>query len=153
MKPRLIFLYGYPAAGKTTFAKDFVEHNPSFVRISADEIRKEIYGSEDVYGDSFLIYQRILGRMRTSLKEGKDVLYDATNLRLSYRLDYLNELTDIPCFKFIYCFHTKKNVCIQRHLNRGRDIPIESLLPLFDIDEFPQEREGWDKIVHMFSVN
>lgn len=153
MRPRLVFLYGYPAAGKTTFAKDFVHNNPSFVRISADEIRKELYGSEDVYGDSWTIYQKILSRMRETLQNGKDVIYDATNLRKSYRLDYLNELTDIPCFKFIYCFHVSREESIKRHLSRGRNIPLESLMPLYDIDEYPVESEGWDKIIKVFQIN
>ncbi len=153
MKPRLIFLYGPPAAGKTTFAKQFVIDNPSFVRISADEIRKELYGSEDVYGDSYAIYKIILERMRNYLQEGKDVLYDATNLRKSYRLDYLDYLTDIPCFKFIYCFHAGKEICIQRHIKRGRNIPMKNILALLDIDEPPTEQEGWDKIVDVFPLD
>lgn len=153
MKPRLIFLYGPPAAGKTTFAKQFVADNPSFVRISADEIRKELYGSEDIYGDSYTIYEIILERMRNYLQEGKDVLYDATNLRKSYRLDYLICLTDIPCFKFIYRFHVDKETCITRHIKRGRNIPMENILKLFEIDEPPTEEEEWDKIVDFFPLD
>lgn len=107
------------------------------MRISADEVRKDLYGSEDIYGDLLIIYTKILEKMRQLLKEGKDILYDATNLRKSYKLDYLNYLTDIPYFKFIYCLHAKKDVCIERYLKRGRNIPLENLLPLFEIDEFP----------------
>lgn len=153
MKPKLIFLYGYPAAGKTTLAKSMEQEDKNLVRISADEVRKELYGSEDVYGDSLVIYNKILKEMRQLLKEGKDVLYDATNLRKSYRLDYLNQLTDISCFKFIYCLHTKKDVCIERHKKRGRNIPLEDLMPLFEIKEFPQESEGWDKVINLFSFD
>lgn len=149
--PNLIFLYGPPAAGKTTQAKDFCSRNNSYVRISADEVRKELYGSEDVYGDSWTIYQIILKRMRKLLSEGKDVVYDATNLRKSYRMDYLNEIANIYCYKKIIIFSSEKEDCIKRHLARGRDIPLNSLLPLFDINEPPSFSEGWDEIANIIS--
>ncbi len=152
MKPTLLFLYGPPAAGKTTYAKGFVEAHPDFKRISADEIRKELYGSEDIYGDGYVIYQKILARMRKALISGKSVIYDATNLRKSYRLDYLGFLTDVFCFKEILCLVEDKQVCIERHKKRGRNIPVEDLLPFFEIDEPPTLDEGWDRIVYKFPL-
>lgn len=152
MKPTLLFLYGPPAAGKTTYAKHFVEVHPDFMRISADEIRKELYGSEDIYGDGYVIYRKILARMGPALVSGKSVIYDATNLRKSYRLDYLNFLTDVSCFKEILCLVEDKQVCIERHKKRGRNISIEDLLPFFEIDEPPTFDEGWDRIAYKFSL-
>lgn len=145
-RPTLLFLYGPPAAGKTTWAKEFCNRHPEFTRISADEVRKRLYGSEDTYGDSWTIYQEILSEMRTLLIHKKNVIYDATNLRKSYRLDYLNCLTDIPCRKWIVLFSVEKEESIRRHLARGRNIPVENLLPLFEINEPPDYDEGWDMI-------
>lgn len=144
--PELIFMYGYPASGKTTFAKEYVNKHPDFNLISADSIRQELYGSQDTYGEPYVIYTKILYKMRKLLKEEKNVIYDATNLWRQYRLDYLLNLQGIECYKTIIQLDAEKEVCIARHLNRGRNIPVEKLLPYFDINERPTFKEGWDEI-------
>ena len=146
MIPKLIFAYGWPAAGKTTFSKVYCMEHPECIRIGADDIRKKLYGSEDIYGDGEAIYKEILSWMRAELKSGNDVIYDATNLRKQFRLDYLTKLEDIRCFKICKCISAPKEVCIKRHKERGRKIPMRAILPLFDIDEPPSYDEGWDKI-------
>lgn len=146
MNSKLIFMYGYPAAGKTTYSKQLHEQNKSSILISADSIRRELYGSEDTFGDGQKIYNIILQRMRENLLSGKDVIYDATNLRKDYRMDYLNNLNDIDCYKEIIRVNTDKETCIERHLNRNRNIPLEKLLPYFDINEPPTMNEGWTQI-------
>lgn len=143
---KLIFMYGYPAAGKTTYSKQIHEQNKNSILISADSIRRELYGSEDTFGDGQKIYNIILHRMREGLLSGKDVIYDAVNLRKGYRMDYLNNLADIDCYKEIIRVNTDKKTCIERHLNRNRNIPLENLLPYFEIQEPPTMDEGWTQI-------
>lgn len=144
--PTLIFMYGYPASGKTTFTKEYVKVHPECILISADLIRKELYGSQDSYGEPYVIYIEILYKMRKLLKEGKNVIYDATNLWKQYRLDYLLNLQGVDCEKEIICLQESKETCIERHKNRERNISIEKLLPYFDINEPPTLNEGWDII-------
>lgn len=163
MKPMLIFTYGYPAAGKTTFSNrfynNFLKDGLPVVLISADEIRKELYGSQDVYGDSMTIYKTILHRMINAILLEKTVIYDATNLRKDYRMDYLNALAEANVLdkfdkKIIVRITTDKETCIKRHNSRDRDIPLEKLLPYFDINEPPTMEEGWDEICDIsFSEN
>lgn len=155
VKPVLIFTYGYPAAGKTTFANrfynNFLKDKISATLISADMIRYELYGSQDIYGDSELIYKTILYRMIDCALNGQSVIYDATNLRKDYRMDYLTALAEAGALnmfdkKIIVRINTDKETCIKRHLNRERNIPLDKLLPYFDIDEPPTMEEGWDEI-------
>ncbi len=158
VKPMLIFTYGYPAAGKTTFANQlcdnfFVENFP-VILISADKIREELYGSQDSFGDPMTIYKAILEKMIYCALEGKSVIYDATNLRKDYRMDYLTALANANVLdkfdrKIIVRINTDKETCIKYHLNRDRDIPLEKLLPYFDINEPPTMEEGWDEILDM----
>lgn len=149
-KPTLIFMYGYPAAGKTTYSKlvyeSFKDQGVDMVLISADKIRELLYGSEDIYGNPEEVYQSILVRMREALMTGKSVIYDATNLYKSYRMDYLNTLKNIDCYKRIIRVNTDKETCIERHNKRGRNIPIEKLMKYFVIDQPPTMEEGWDSI-------
>lgn len=158
MKQKFTFLRGFPAAGKTTFAKRFIEENPDYVLFSADDVRKELYGSQDKYGDGKEIYDVLVGKMRKALKEGKSVLYDAVNMRRDYRTDFMRDVFDDDNalgFGSIFSWDFEKNlitiptckeVCIERHLNRGRNIPIENLIPYFSLTDNPEPCEGWDNI-------
>lgn len=149
-KPTLIFMYGYPAAGKTTYSKlvyeSFKDQGIDMVLISADKIRELLYGSEDIYGNPEEVYQSILVRMREALMTGKNVIYDATNLYKNYRMDYLTALKNVDCYKMIIRVNTDKETCIERHNKRGRNIPIEKLMKYFVIDQPPTMEEGWDSI-------
>lgn len=144
----LTFLYGFPAAGKTTFAKHFLAEHPEYDVIGADLVRQELYGSQDQYGDSHEIYQKLLEHMTNSLLRGASILYDGTNLKKQDRLDFFNDLgaTVSNCRKEIIRLPTSMEVCIGRHLERDRDIPLANLLPYFCCDEPPTKDEGWDAI-------
>ena len=149
-KPCLCFMYGYPAAGKTTRANEIYQQllksGYDVELISADKVREEIYGSQDTYGKPMEVFLRILTRMRCALLSGKSVIYDGTNLRKDYRMDYLNELKDINCYKYILRINTPKEYCIENHKYRNRNISLEKLVPYFDINEPPTMDEGWDAI-------
>ena len=149
-KPTVSFMYGYPAAGKTTYSKlvyeSFKDQGVDMVLISADKIRELLYGSEDIYGNPEEVYQSILVRMREALMTGKNVIYDATNLYKNYRMDYLTALKNVDCYKMIIRVNTDKETCIERHNKRGRNIPIEKLMKYFVIDQPPTMEEGWDSI-------
>jgi len=64
----LIFMYGYPASGKTTYAKHLSATHPGYAYLAADDIRKELYGSQDRFGNSEEIYNVLLFRMLKYLK-------------------------------------------------------------------------------------
>ena len=38
----LVFIYGFPASGKTTYAKALVAANPNYIYLAADDIRREL---------------------------------------------------------------------------------------------------------------
>lgn len=142
----IIFLYGLPASGKSTFSQHFVDAHPEFVRIGADDVRKELYGSQDSYGDPEETYQAILKKMKTALDEGRSILYDAVNMKRAYRLDYLRELAGYEAERTIIQLPTSKEVCRERFLQRKRTIPLASVDHYFELDEHPTYEEGWDHI-------
>ena len=146
---KLTFLYGYPAAGKTTFANHFLANHSNHVLVGADLVRKQIYGSQDHYGKPQEVYEVLLQKMATALKSGKSVLYDGTNLKRQDRVDFLMALCPLlgSVHTEIIRLPTNMEVCIGRHLQRDRNIPLANLLPYFKIDEPPIEEEGWDEIL------
>lgn len=141
-----VCLYGFPAAGKTTFAKHFLQEHADFVGIGADAVRQALYGSEDHYGDPKEIYAELVRQMTNALQEGKSVLYDGTNLRRQDRVDFLCDLPSMPIHKEMIKLPTSMEVCVERHLRRDRNIPLDKVLPYFSINEEPTKNEGWDRI-------
>lgn len=140
--PKLIVLYGGPAAGKSTYAKSVAG---AYV-VSADEIRYRLYGSQDKFGNGEEIWESIVYEIRSNLSRGKTVIYDACNLKKSYRLDVLDAVKDIECWKTLLRINTPIGVCQHQHKQRGRNIPWETLKKYFDIKEYPDMSEGWDEI-------
>lgn len=135
-------LYGCPASGKTTYA-----NSTCSVRVvSADAVRFDLYGSQDKYGNGNEVWAEIVKRIRYHLLKGENVIYDACNLKRSYRLDILKELSDIDCWKTLLRINTPYKVCEKWHNNRVRDISWSKLKPYFDIKEYPDMSEGWDEI-------
>ena len=84
--------------------------------------------------------------MTDALRDGKSVLYDGTNLRRQDRLDFLFDLPSIPIHREVIKLPTNMEVCVERHLQRDRDIPLAKILPYFFIGEEPEKKEGWDQI-------
>lgn len=146
----LIFMYGFPASGKTTFAKNLVATHPEkdYVYLAADDIRKELYGSQDKFGTPEDIYFVLLSRMLKCLKQGRSVIYDACNLYRQFRMDYLTPVAEagIECYKTLIRLNTTRETCLENHKGRGRNFDIEKISHYFDINEFPRMDEGWDYI-------
>ena len=152
MSKEIIFMCGLPASGKTTFSKQFVIDHPNFIRIGADDVRKELYGSEDEFGDGFEIYKAILKKMKQCVENGQSFIYDAVNMKKSYRLDFLNEFRKWPKIseykKILFQMMISNSKARERFLERKRNIPIESVEEYFNmkITEYPNTDEGWDEI-------
>jgi len=79
----LLILIGTAGMGKTTVRKQF----NGFVPISSDEVRREIYASLGMFNDRYIedlepmAWRIIHERIIATLKNGKSVIMDATNLK------------------------------------------------------------------------
>ena len=144
----LIFTYGFPASGKTTYAKALVAANPNYIYLAADDVRRELYGSQDYFGNPEDIYTVLLSRMMKHLRQGHSVVYDACNLYRQFRMDYLTPIEEagIQCYKTLVRLNTTRETCLLNHAGRGRNFDIEKLSHYFEINEFPRMDEGWDYI-------
>ena len=77
--PKLILLVGIPGAGKTTYAKNYIEQNANTLHLSSDAIRKELYGDEAAQGNPSDVFSLMQKRAIEALNNGQNVIYDATN--------------------------------------------------------------------------
>ena len=147
--PKLIFMYGFPASGKTTYARKLAAESENTIYLAADEIRREIYGSQDHFGNPEEIYRILLMHMIAHLANGQNVVYDACNLYRQFRLDYLQPLKEagIDCQKTLIRINTTKETCLANHAKRGRNFDINDIAHYFDLKEYPVISEGWDDII------
>jgi predicted kinase len=76
---RIIATVAWPAAGKTTWAKQFILDNPEWVRISRDDLRATIGGPDYVGMDKTIEKKVMKERNRLileALDNGKDMIID-----------------------------------------------------------------------------
>ena len=84
-----IVLSGYPASGKTVLARRLVSENPSFVRLSVDDLRSMYFGSTQPRDDEF-VYNALAALRDLTLSSGRSVVLDTTAPQNSTREFLLN---------------------------------------------------------------
>ena len=139
----LIMLVGIPASGKTTIAKEYEKNG--YVWHSSDEIRLEFLLPQTKEGniETFNILHK---RVHEDLKNGKNVIYDATNMSRKRRIGFLRSLNKIECFK--KCIFTLASIetCKERNLKRENPVPDDVYDKMVSIFSAPFVIEGWDEI-------
>lgn len=119
---QMIVTVGVPASGKSTWAKNFVKENTSYVKIERDDFR---YGMKDIsIGDKKFenfITELQYKAIHTALNNKYNVIVSDTNCNLKYLKILLEEFkykADVT-LKF---FDTSLEVCISRDSWRERSV-------------------------------
>ena len=90
---KLLFLKGLPGSGKSTWAKEFVEKNPDWIRVNRDDLRR-MRGRYWYPKQEKLITKFENQIILVALEAGHNVIVDATNLnddRNKLRIKTLSE--------------------------------------------------------------
>lgn len=146
---RFMMLVGLPASGKSTFAKEVIEGRDDIVYLSSDEIRKEIYGDENIQDNPARIFKLMEGRTKQAFKDGKHVIYDATNVSRKRRRGLLQQLPKNIHKTAVY-FATDFNVVKNQNSSRERVVPQEVIDKMYKTLQVPIYSEGWDNIVFKY---
>jgi predicted kinase len=138
---RLVLLVAAQASGKSSLAKYFEEGGD--LRLSADDIRIELYGSALIYGDSAVVFGTLFARVREAMKARRNIVIDNTNINVSERKLYL----DMAAEEGIVDIHTiwldvPKETCLLLNSSRSRVVPLDQIDSMFDRLEAPQDGEG-----------
>lgn len=104
----LNIMIGIPGSGKSNYAKRYLLTNNS-VYLSSDDIRIELYGFEDQTHND-VVFKTMKKRTLNALKEGKDVIYDATNLNKKRRGGIINEAHKLDAQIDVYLCCTPINI-------------------------------------------
>lgn len=140
-----IMLVGLPASGKSTKAKELsIKYNA--VIHSSDNLRKELYEDENIQEDNAKLFQILHSRIKDDLRNGKSVIYDATNINYKRRKAFLSELNKIDCFKICIIMATLYDDCITQNKLRDRKVPEYVIKNMYLNFHIPYWYEGWDDI-------
>ncbi|MFA5543211.1 MAG: ATP-binding protein [Bacilli bacterium] len=144
----LHMLIGIPGSGKTTYAK-LLEKDLDYIIISSDMVRinNPNWKEEKVFPEVY----RLCGKY---LKEGYNVILDATNIDLEVRKKHIDSIREYHIdFKVVaYYFDIPLDICRNRVSNRNNN-KEELYLPVEVCDLYagkiipPKETEGFIKIV------
>lgn len=143
-------LVGLPGSGKSTKAKEWVERWPGgeVVIVSSDSIRKELWGDESIQEEPAKVFEVAHSRIRKYLKEGYDVIFDATNLSAKRRIALLHQIDSwgIDCGKGCAVIGATIEECIDHQNDRDRKVPVEVIWKMARSFQVPLKSEGWDSI-------
>lgn len=139
-------LVGIPASGKSTIAKELIEGRDDIVYLSSDEIREEILGDVNDQTKNSQVFVEMAKRARESLKNGKHVIYDATNVNRKKRRGLLQQLPK-NIEKIALYVSTEYKDIIEQNESRERVVPKKAIDKMYKTMQIPIYSEGWDKIV------
>lgn len=135
------------ASGKDTWAREYIEKHPYTVIHSSDDIREELYGDASHQGSPIKVFEQMRSRTLRDLRAGKDVIYNATNIKYKDRKSILSQLKKIDNLT-CYCkiFVAPVEVCKERNAKRDRVVPdfvYDRMLKSFQV---PFYEEGFASI-------
>lgn len=149
MKPVFTMLVGIPGSGKTFYAENM---GSGAIIHSSDKLRFELYGDENDQEHNEELFIELHRRIREDLKNGNDVVYDATNVNKKRRAAFLRELKNIECYKKCIMVMTPYEKCLENNKKRGRHIPEEVIWKMYMNWQPAHVSEGWDEVgIHMYS--
>ena len=123
--------------------------NSNTVWISSDAIREELWGDANDQQSPSSVFGEMYRRTVTALNEGKDVIYDATNLIAKTRtstLAAIREHVNRPIFAECAIILCSIRECKKRQLERSRKVPDEVIDRMVRQFQTPWYNEGWDEI-------
>jgi len=138
-------LVGLPGSGKSTYAQTLTgTHNIH----SSDSIRKELFGDENENSKECneKVFNTLHERVKQNLCDGKNVVYDATNLNRKRRIAFLKEIKNINCTKKCVMVATPFFLCQVNNKTRYRVVPQYVMDRMYRSFQPPYYNEGWDEL-------
>ena len=143
---------GLPGSGKSTYAKNFIK-DKDIEYLSSDELRAVFGKGEDDQTVTPLVFGHIKRKVDEFLKDGKNVLVDATSVNRKERADYITTAKKYGAKLVALVFKMDRQGLIDRNKKRGQEggrvVPdwvIDKMLAKF---EEPSHSEGIDEVIYV----
>jgi predicted kinase len=152
MNNTIYIAVGLPGSGKSTYAKNFIK-DKDIEYLSSDELRA-VYGKDETdQSVTSIVFGHIKRKVDEFLKDGKNVLVDATSVNRKERSDYIKTAKKYGAKVVAIVFKMDRQGLIDRNKKRGeqggREVPtfvIDKMLAKF---EEPSYDEGIDVMIYV----
>ena len=146
----LIVLCGLPGSGKSTYAK-YITESGHFECVSTDQIRKDLYGNENIQGDGNQVFTTAFSHLQTYGLANINCVFDATNITPRARRRVVQKCRKY--YDLIICKYmdTPLDVCLYRNSQRERVVPKEVILRMYNNFTMPSREEGFDYVETVIS--
>lgn len=142
-----IVMVGISGSGKTTAAYEVAKTNNAIV-ISSDDIRETLLGDVNDQTQNARVFAKMYSEARIWLENGRNVVYDATNLNAKKRKALIRKLREdigeVYCKAIIVC--TTPDECHKRNAERDRVVPKEVIDRQLASFQVPSYLEGFNNI-------
>ena len=152
MNNTLYITVGLPGSGKSTYAKEFIK-GKEIEYLSSDSLRAVFGKSEEDQTVTPLVFGHIKRKVDEFLKDGKNVMVDATSVNRKERSDYISTAKKYGAKVVAIVFKMDRQGLIDRNKKRGeqggRVVPdwvIDKMLAKF---EEPSYSEGIDVMIYV----
>lgn len=166
----LYVLIGLPGSGKSTWAKNYCHSHKNCLIVSSDFVRQQLFGDEaKQYDENFLkrkykrtycemtesekrhigntaVFSRVDARTRKLLKEGKDVIYDATSISEKSREKIIKSFSDAADKFVAVYFDTPLETCLRQNQKRKRHVPESVIRSMASRITKPAVTEKFDDV-------
>lgn len=166
-KPFLTLMVGLPGSGKSTASGQYGW------LVSTDAIREQLFGDESCQFDDRLledlkkkhpdwsseqldrearttgtaqVFSRVNCEIQKALKDGRDVVLDATNLTRKSRKSMIRRFKDLARFRAVVV-DPDLEVVLKRNAERSRHVPEDVIYRMAGQFQKPELDEGFDEIV------
>jgi len=152
MNNTLYLTVGLPGSGKSTYAKKFIVEK-DIQYLSSDELRA-VYGKDETdQSVTSIVFDHIKRKVDEFLKDGKNVLVDATSVNRKERSDYINTAKKYGSKVVALVFKMDRQGLIDRNKKRGeqggREVPTFVIDKMLNKYEDPSHSEGIDTIIYV----
>jgi len=141
---KFVMLVGLPGSGKSSLADEYSKLGYNVH--ASDAIREEITGDINRQDINQTVFNILHKRVKEDLINGKDCVYDATNINYKKRKAFISELSNIKCYKVAVVIATPYEVCLRQNEHRDRKVPEEVIERMYKSFDIPYFYEGWDEI-------
>lgn len=145
--PKLFMMVGLPGSGKSTYAHYIITEKGKPIIHSSDDLREELYGDSNNQDNNVDLFQELHKRIKEDLRNGKDVIYDATNISKKRRRAFLSELKNISCIRICVLIMTPFDKCVEFNSKRDRVVPVDVIERMIKNWNPPALNEGFDNII------